>query len=43
MFAYAPENPEAVAEAIEREGGRAYIVSVAAGTTCLQDLALSGH
>jgi galactokinase len=43
MFVYAPENPEAVAEAIEREGGRAYIVSVAAGTTCLQDLALSGE
>ncbi|AQG78458.1 mevalonate kinase [Spirosoma montaniterrae] len=33
MFAYAPENPEAVAEAIEREGGRAYIISVDTGTT----------
>ncbi|GAB3773972.1 hypothetical protein GCM10028818_16100 [Spirosoma horti] len=33
MFAYAPEQPEAVAEAIEREGGRAYIVRVAEGTT----------
>ncbi|GAB3766560.1 mevalonate kinase family protein [Spirosoma pomorum] len=41
MFAYAPENPEEVAEAIEREGGRAYIVSVAAGTTCLQDLTVA--
>lgn len=26
MFAYAPEDPEKVAEAIEREGGKAYIV-----------------
>lgn len=33
MFAYAPEQPEAVAEAIEREGGKAYIVRVAEGTT----------
>ena len=35
MFAYAPEQPEAVAEAIEREGGKAYIVRVAEGTTIL--------
>ena len=27
MFAYAPERPEAVAAAIEREGGNAYIVT----------------
>lgn len=33
MFAYAPDNAEQVAEAIEREGGRAYIVSVDVGTT----------
>ncbi len=32
MFAYAPERAEAVAEAIEREGGRAYIVTIDAGT-----------
>ncbi len=32
MFAYAPKQPEAVAEAIERIGGRAYIVSIAEGT-----------
>ncbi len=32
MFAYAPENPERVAEAIEREGGKAYIVTVDEGT-----------
>ncbi|MCK5147304.1 GHMP kinase [bacterium] len=31
MFAYAPENPAAVAEAIERAGGKAYIVTVADG------------
>jgi galactokinase len=33
MFAYAPHNAERIAEAIEREGGRAYIVSVSAGTS----------
>ncbi|AUD00708.1 GHMP family kinase ATP-binding protein [Spirosoma pollinicola] len=33
MFAYAPEQPEAVAEAIEREGGKAFIINVAEGTT----------
>ena len=33
MFVYAPHNPETVAEAIEREGGKAYIISVDAGTT----------
>lgn len=32
MFAYAPENPERVAEAIGREGGRAYLVSADAGS-----------
>lgn len=36
MFAYAPINTEAVAEAVERAGGRAYIVSVAEGTTSSQ-------
>ncbi len=33
MFAYAPENPEVIAEAIEREGGKAYVITVADGTT----------
>jgi galactokinase len=32
MFAYAPSNPEAVAEAIEQQGGRAYIITVDGGT-----------
>jgi galactokinase len=32
MFAYSPENPEFVAEAIRRAGGKAYVVSVDAGT-----------
>lgn len=33
MFAYAPEQPEAVAEAIERTGGKAYIIQVDTGTS----------
>ena len=32
MFAYAPTNPEAVVEAIEKEGGKAYIIRVDVGT-----------
>ena len=32
MFAYAPSNPEQVAEAIEKVGGKAYIVQKAEGT-----------
>ena len=32
MFAYAPQNPEAVAEAIEQQGGRAYRITVDGGT-----------
>lgn len=32
MFAYAPNNPGAVAEAIEREGGKPYIIEVDEGT-----------
>jgi galactokinase len=32
MFAYAPEHPELIAEAIEREGGKAYIVSADEGS-----------
>lgn len=32
MFAYAPNNPELVAEAIEKEGGKAYIISIGEGT-----------
>ena len=31
MFVYAPENPEAAAEAIEREGGKAYIIKTMNG------------
>nr|WP_034256742.1 galactokinase family protein [Adhaeribacter aquaticus] len=31
MFAYGPENPEIVAEAIERQGGKAYIITVDEG------------
>jgi galactokinase len=32
MYAYAPTNAKAVAEAIEREGGKAYIINVDGGT-----------
>lgn len=32
MFAYAPNNPEKVAEAILKEGGKAYIITVDEGT-----------
>ncbi len=32
MVAYAPENPEAVAEAIERASGKAYLITVDRGT-----------
>ena len=32
MFAYAPDNAEAVAEAIEKEGGKPYIIEVDEGT-----------
>jgi len=32
MFAYAPQNSEAVAEAIERQGGQAHIITVDTGT-----------
>ncbi|HSP07674.1 MAG TPA: GHMP kinase, partial [Acidobacteriota bacterium] len=33
MFAYAPDNPEPVAEAIKRSGGKAYVVTVDHGVT----------
>lgn len=33
MFVYAPDNPEKVAKAIEKEGGKAYIVNVGEGLT----------
>lgn len=33
MFAYAPINAEAVAEAIEKEGGKSYIIRVDEGTS----------
>jgi galactokinase len=33
MFAYAPDNPEPVAEAINRSGGKAYVVTVDRGVT----------
>ena len=36
MFVYAPRNPEAVAEAIDRQGGRAHIITVDTGT-CWQE------
>lgn len=32
MFVYAPDNPDAVAEAIEREDGTAYVVYSDEGT-----------
>jgi len=32
MFAYAPENPEAVAEAIEKAGGTAHLIRIDEGT-----------
>jgi galactokinase len=32
MFAYAPNNPEHVAEAIEKVGGKAYIIQGDEGT-----------
>ena len=32
MFAYAPKNPEKVAQAIENQGGKAYIISIDEGT-----------
>ncbi|MFD2573148.1 mevalonate kinase [Spirosoma soli] len=36
MFVYAPDKPEAVAEAIERVGGKAYVISVDKGTVSTQ-------
>jgi galactokinase len=33
MFAYAPKDPEKVVAAIEKEGGKAYIITVDKGTT----------
>lgn len=32
MFAYAPYYPEAIAEAIEKEGGKAYLIEIEEGT-----------
>ena len=32
MFAYAPDNPEAVVEAIEQQGAKAYIITIDEGT-----------
>jgi galactokinase len=32
MFAYAPENPEAVVQAINEVGGKGYIIRVDVGT-----------
>jgi galactokinase len=32
MFAMAPDNPQAVAVAIEKAGGKAYIIEPAAGS-----------
>jgi galactokinase len=33
MFVYAPTQPEQVADAIERAGGRAYVITVDEGTS----------
>ncbi len=35
MFAYAPDNPQQVAEAIEKVGGKSYIVQIDEGTIVL--------
>jgi galactokinase len=35
MFAYAPKNPEAVAEAIEKVGGKVYIVESTGGSALI--------
>ena len=35
MFAYAPKNPEGVAESIEKVGGKAHIVESTAGSTLI--------
>jgi galactokinase len=32
MFAYAPNDPEKVAHAIEKAGGKAYLISIDIGT-----------
>ena len=32
MFAYVPQNPEKVVEAIEKTGGKAYIIHSEVGT-----------
>src|SRR6185436_8672654 len=37
MFAYAPEQPERIAEAIARAGGTPYIISVDEGTRVEQE------
>ena len=37
MFAYAPKNPEGVAEAIEKVGGKAHIVESTAGSTLFRN------
>jgi len=31
MFVYAPENPQKVAKAIEKAGGKAYIIHIDVG------------
>ncbi len=35
MFAYTPENPEKVAEAIEKAGGKSYIITLDEGTIAI--------
>ena len=37
MFAYAPNYVEAVAEAIESVGSKAYILNMSEGTLCLEN------
>ena len=33
MFAYAPDNPEIVAEAIQKAGGRSFVINSDIGTS----------
>lgn len=35
MFAYAPDDPQKVANAIEKAGGKSYILSISGGTTII--------
>jgi len=37
MFVYAPNDPEKVAEAIDKVGGKSYIISIDAGTKMINN------